>query len=241
MNTDSRQWSALYMQEPVMPGGGEFKRDWVQYYDDTPDEISPTTNRYILVDPASGRRKDRDNDYTSMWVVGLGQDGNYYVLDMVRDKLTLTERGRELIRLHRKWKPMEVRYEHVGMQADIEYMRELQRQQTYRFAITEVKATVEKDTRIRRLIPLFEHRKVSFPTSMHRTMHDGITRNMVEQFVEEELLAFPGSKHDDALDALARIVEPDLSLVWPRAFEDDREQRQRYEAKRRTAGAWAAV
>jgi predicted phage terminase large subunit-like protein len=241
MNTDSRQWGALYMQEPVPAGGGEFKRDWLEWYSDDPDSISAGTNRYILVDPASGRRKDKDNDYTSMWVVGLGTDGNYYVLDLVRDKLSLTERGAELMRLHRKWKPIDTRYEHVGMQGDIEYIRTLQNQQNYRFSITEVKATIEKDTRIRRLIPLFERRKVWLPMSIHRTLHDGVTRNLIDVFIEEELLAFPGSRHDDALDALSRLVEPDLSLVWPRQVEDDREQRERYKAKRKSAGAWAAL
>ena len=241
MNTDSRQWSALYMQEPVPAGGGEFKRDWVEWYGDDPETVGTGTNKYILVDPASGRRKDKDNDFTSMWVVGLGADGNYYVLDLVRDKLSLTERGAELMRLHRKWKPLEVRYEHVGMQADIEYIRTLQNQQNYRFSIVEVKAVIEKDTRIRRLIPLFERRKVWFPMTIHRTLHDGVTRNLVDVFVEDELLPFPGSRHDDALDALSRIVEPDLSLVWPRQVDDDRDKRERYVAKRKQAGAWAAL
>jgi predicted phage terminase large subunit-like protein len=241
MNTDARQWNALYMQEPITPGGGEFKRDWLEWYEDAPDKLRDGMNVYILVDPASGRRKDKDNDYTSMWVIGCAADRNYYVLDLVRDKLTLTERGRELMRLHRKWKPYQVRYEHVGMQGDIEYVRELQRQQNYRFSITEVGGSTEKDTRIRRLIPLFEHRRVWFPQSLSRTMHDGVSRNLVEQFVEEELLAFPGPKHDDALDALARIAEPDMPIVWPKGADEDEESRDRYRRKPTQRSSWAAV
>jgi predicted phage terminase large subunit-like protein len=242
MNTESRQWNALYMQEPVPAGGGEFKRDWIEWYNEAPTDVAHNCNRYILIDPASGRRKDKDNDFTSMWVIGCAEDRNYYVLDLVRDKLTLTERATTLIKLHRKWKPYQVRYEHIGMQGDIEFIRELQRQQNYRFSITEVGGTVEKNTRIRRLIPLFERGRVWLPHTLHRTQHDGITRNLIEQFIEEELLAFPGPRHDDALDALARIAEPDLSVVWPKGDEQDEDKRDRYSKKSapRTS-PWAAI
>ena len=242
MNTESRQWNALYMQEPVPAGGGEFKRDWIEWYNEAPTDVAHNCNRYILIDPASGRRKDKDNDFTSMWVIGCAEDRNYYVLDLVRDKLTLTERATTLIQLHRKWKPYQVRYEHIGMQGDIEFIRELQRQQNYRFSITEVGGTVEKNTRIRRLIPIFEGRRVWFPHTLHRTQHDGVTRNLVDQFIEEELLAFPGPRHDDSLDALARIVEPDMPVVWPKGDVDEGEKKDRYALKaQRKTSAWAAA
>ncbi len=35
-------------------------------------------------------------------------------------------------------------------------------------------------------------------------------------FVEEEYFPFPFGLHDDMLDALSRIAEPDLKLVWPK-------------------------
>jgi hypothetical protein len=37
----------------------------------------------------------------------------------------------------------------------------------------------------------------------------------VRAFVEEEYNAFPVGLHDDMLDALSRMEEPDLRLVWP--------------------------
>jgi predicted phage terminase large subunit-like protein len=241
LNTDSRMWSSLYMQQPVAPGGGEFKRDWIERYDGPGDKLGGQMNRYLLVDPASGRRKDKDNDFTSIWVIGCAEDRNYYALDFVRDKLTLTERAAEVMRLHRKWKPYQVRYEHVGMQGDIEHLREVQRQQNYRYSITECgTGGVEKDTRIRRLLPLFEHRRMYFPTSIHRTLHDGQTRDILEDFIEQELLAFPGPRHDDGLDSLARIAEPDMPIIWPKGAEET-EKKDRYARQNRKTSAWAAV
>jgi predicted phage terminase large subunit-like protein len=241
-NTDSRQWLSLYMQQPVAPGGGEFKRDWIEYYEADPEEVGEGTNKYLLVDPASGRRKDKGNDYTTMWVLGLGADKNYYVLDLVRDKLNLTERTAELFRLHAKWKPLQTRYEEYGMQADIEHIRYVQNLKNYRFAITPVGGAVVKEQRIRRMIPIFEQHRMWLPTSIHRTMHDGVTRNMIDQFVEEELLAFPGSRHDDGLDAMARIAEPDpeLSLVWPKEMKDANEKKDRYRPTHRSTSSWAS-
>ena len=36
-------------------------------------------------------------------------------------------------------------------------------------------------------------------------------------FIEEEMCAFPVGLHDDMIDALSRIAEPDLPLVWPQS------------------------
>src|ERR1700741_919048 len=105
-----------------------FREEWLRFYD---KDASSGTNRYILVDPASGKRPS--NDYTSMWVVGLGADKNYYVLDMIRDRLNLTQRASTLMMLHRKWEPLQVRYEKVGMQADVEHIRTVQDAENYRF------------------------------------------------------------------------------------------------------------
>lgn len=209
-----REWSALYMQRPAPGGGGEFRRDWLREYEATPEAAGKGTNKYILVDPAGEKRPG--NDYTSIWVIGLGADGNYYWLDGIRDRLNLTERGSAVMRLHRKWKPLGVRYERYGMMADIQYLRELQDRENYRFTVTEVAGSLKKEDRIRRLLPMMEQGKFYLPRTMHYTDAEGAVRDLVKVFVEEELMAFPAGLHDDMLDALARIAEPDLPLTWPR-------------------------
>lgn len=233
---DARSWFALYQQEPRPIGGGEFRRDWVNYYDGTPESVKEGTNRYLLVDAANEKRKN--SDYTAMWVVGLGQDENIYVLDIVRDRLNLTERCNEVMRLHRKWKPREVRYEKYGMMADIDHIKFLQGQQNYRFTVQEVGGQTPKNDRIRRLIPYFEEGRVWFPRTIHRTMHDGVTRELINDFIEQELLAFPVGKHDDMVDSLARLVEPELVLTWPKI--DVPIRNERYSAKLTKGTAWTA-
>lgn len=190
-----------------------FKREWLRYY-----KIQPTkTNNYILVDAASSKKKG--SDYTAMWVIGLGTDGNYYALDMVRDRLTLTERADRLFELHRKWKPRQVRYERYGMMADIEHIKTRQEKDSYRFDIVEVAGQTSKIDRIGRLLPLFEQGKIWLPESLHKTNYERVAVDLVRAFVEEEYVPFPVGIHDDMSDALARICEPDLPLVWPKEEE----------------------
>lgn len=198
------------LQDPKADETQGFREDWLRYYK---ADASAGTNRYILVDPASGKRKT--NDYTSVWVVGLAPDGNYNVLDMVRDRLNLTQRGKLVMQLHRKWKPLQVRYERYGMMADIEYIRTLQEAENYRFEVTEVGGQTSKPDRIKRLIPLFEQGKVYLPETLHKTNYEGTVEDLVSIFVQQEYKPFPVSLHDDMLDALARIAEPELTLSWP--------------------------
>lgn len=231
-----REWSALYMQEPIPGGGGEFRREWPKFYKDR--SIGSGMNKYILVDPAGENRKDKDNDYTAIWVVGLNSDENYYILDAIRDRLNLTERGRAVMRLHRKYRPLETRYERYSMQADIPYILELQERENYRFHVTEVAGKLKKEDRVRRLIPLFEQGKFYFPDTLYYTDSEGVPRDLVSVFVEEEMCAFPAGAHDDMLDSLARIAEPDLPLVWP--LDETEEKEDRYGRPYGGYSAWAA-
>lgn len=198
------------LQDPKADEAQGFREDWLKYWHKEP---SNNTNKYLLVDAANDKKKG--SDYTCAWVVGLGPDKNYYVLDIVRDRLNLTERGKLVMRLHRKWKPQGVRYERYGMMGDVQFIQHLQEEQNYRFAITEVGGQTPKNDRIRRLIPLFEQGRVFLPTHLHMTGYDGKTVDMVRSFIDDEYKAFPVSAHDDMLDALARIEEPDLPLAWP--------------------------
>src|SRR5712692_5015488 len=111
---DARNWLALYQQRPRPDSGGEFKREWIRHYKNKP----LTTNNYILVDPAGEKKQGRD--YTAIWVLGAGHDQNLYALDMVRDRLSLTERTEIIFDFHRKYHPKKVGYEKYGKDSDIE-------------------------------------------------------------------------------------------------------------------------
>lgn len=174
-------------------------------------------NRYLLVDPAGERKKA--SDYTVMLVVALAPDGNRYLLDGVRDRLNLTGRAAALFRLHRAWRPLATGYEKYGMQADIEHVRAEQERRNYRFDITPLGGPMPKKDRIRRLVPEFEQGRMLLPHHLPFMDAEGKRRDLAREFVDEEYLAFPVSRHDDMLDCLARILDPDLGAEFP-ALDD---------------------
>lgn len=194
-----------------------FRREWLRHYKAIRADQWAKMNRYLLVDAASSKKKG--SDYTAMGVIGLNTDGNYMVLDFIRDRLNLAERAERLFTLHRRWaikKP--VRYERYGMMGDIEHIKDRQERENYRFPIIEVAGKTPKPDRIKRLLPIFEQSRFWLPTTLHVVDYQGESHDLVRDFVEEEYMAFPVGAHDDVFDMFARIAEPgpEFNLDWPK-------------------------
>lgn len=204
-------FSAQYLLNPKADETQGFVRAWVE------DRHSGLAwggmNTYLLFDPASSKKKS--SDYTAAWAVGLNSDNRVYILDILRDRLNLQQRTKVLFEWHRKYEPMETRYEKYGKDSDIEHILEEQKKQNYRFEIKVVAGQTSKNDRIKRLIPYFEQQRIVLPRTLHYTGYDGKTNDLVHDFIEQEFLGFPVGIHDDMLDALARLLEPDLPLLWP--------------------------
>ena len=228
---DPRSWISLYQQEPRPMEGADFKRSWIQRYA-SPPKVS---NKIILVDPAGDPNKKtaskrKKSDFTAMWVLALGSDENIYVVDGLRDRLNLTQRADALFALHKKHKPMQVRYEQYGLQADVEHVKSEMERRQYRFAIKEVGGGIEKNARIRRLIPYFEGGRIWLPLEMKRESVLGQTYDVVNDFIEQEYATFPVGRYDDSFDCLARLAEPSLTLPWPEDEDDSEPGMQMWQA-----------
>lgn len=213
-----------YLQEPVPIGGGEFKDRWVQYYQD--GGIKPKTmNICILCDPSAGeeinKRKKKTSDFTAFTVIGLAPDNNYYLLDMVRDRLNPTERVETLFVLHRKWnelggKPPKVGYEKYGLMSDTHYIKEKKKQDAYNFNLIELGGQISKETRIRRLIPDMEQGRWWFPANLMYADNEGRSFDLVRELVMSEMPTFPKARFDDMLDAMSRVYDAEMEMIFPR-------------------------
>ena len=224
-------FSCQMLQNPKGDKMQGFRREWLRYAASDGEGM----NKYILVDPANEKKKSSDN--TAVWVVGLAEDRNYYVLDFVYDRLNLTERTDELFRLHRKWQPAGVGYEKYGKDSDIEHIKYVQNAQNYRFDITALGGKLNKLDRIRRLIPVCEQGKLYLLPELHRTNWEGRTIELVNYWLTFEYDAFPVGVHDDGLDSLSRILDPEMITSWPMPVEAER---RRYEG-RRVNRSWRAA
>lgn len=233
-NQGSYTFSSQQLLDPIADSSQGFKKEWLNFHE---SESFANLNTYIIVDPANEKKKT--SDFTAMVVVGLGSDENLYVLDWVRDRLSLIERTNELLMLHRKYRPKQpVIYEKYGMQADVAHIKDTCRRINYRFKITEIGGNLSKVDRIRKLIPVFEQGRIYLPETCYKTNYEKKTQNLTEVFINEEYSAFPYGIHDDMLDALARILDENVKLVWPKILE--KEDRYVCKARARNTSAWSA-
>jgi len=204
-------------------------------------EVRPATlNIYIMVDPASSRKKT--SDYTAISVIAI--DGNYnkILIDGVREKLKLRERWRTMRDLRKKWmrqpgiQNVYVGYERYGMQSDIEYFEERMEIEGEHFDITELNwprdGEQSKYDRIQRLTADFTDKKFYLPaivkdeTSGQKRMREinqpwrilkPVRRYDHERKIYSlnkefviEYLTYPFSTHDDMLDSASRIYDMDV-------------------------------
>ena len=204
-------FSCQMLQDPKADSVIGFREEWLRYWH--PENLGKM-NRYIIVDPANTKKKK--SDYTAMVVIGKGADDNFYMIDMIRDRLDLPGKCEALMDLHRKYKPNMVYYEEYGAMADIQHIHYVQDKEQYHFAITRVAGKLSKMDRIQSLIPLFKEERIWIPTKLLKNDYEGIPKDLIKVFVNDEYLNFPYSAHDDMLDALSRINDPNVSIRPPK-------------------------
>ena len=207
-------FSAQMLQNPTADKAMGFKREWIKHYDMLPKDLFGW-NLYLLCDPAGEKKKD--NDYTVMGVIGLAPDGNYYLIEAIRDRLNLAERTRKIFYFHRKYNTLikGVGYEKYGKDSDIEHIKETMEKENYRFEVLPLGGAMSKNDRIRLLVPDFEQSRFYIPHKMHFVDHEGVVQDFIHALIEDEYIPFPVGTHDDILDFMARIKDPKLCAIFP--------------------------
>lgn len=201
-------FAGQYQQRPTPKGGNVFKKDWIQYY----DKLSfSSMNKYMFIDPANS--KSNKSDYTAIIILGTGEDKNYYILDMIRDRINIKERIDLIIHLHKKYNPLNVGYQINGTESEPLQLKMEMERLNYRFGVEEIRNNNPKFNRITRLQPPFADKKIYLPRVLYKTNYQGITFDVIDQFIHKELEAYPNGLHDDLLDALSMIF--DMNIIFP--------------------------
>ena len=232
----------LYCDPNAGAGGRKFEKEWLTFYDpDKRREYMRDGDVLILCDSAGER--SNTSDFTSYWTVSLRADGVAYVVDIVRDRLSLTQRATALLRMHHRARSSfyECRYERYGAMSDIEHIQYVLKEKDRRMKIVRVGGLTDKDSRIERLIPWFENARLALPKKfMYRTA-TGDRVDLIEQFIYDEYLPFPAGTFKDMLDSLSRIADTEgkitiganegkkipLTLRWPGDPEMEKEPKTR--------------
>lgn len=205
-------FSAQYLNDPVPEEDAIFKRQWFNYYI-SDDVRGKFMNHFLLIDPAISLKKDAD--YTAMVVPGVDEHSNIFIKDISRARMLPNEIINEIFRLRDKWHLNEVALEQVAFQKVLGYsIREDPRFKKHPFHIIELKPNDRsKDQRIKGLQPLYENGKI---------FHDqGLPNNI---YLEDELVRFPRSSHDDIIDALAYVTD----IIYPAKQKTSRNHHHRY-------------
>jgi predicted phage terminase large subunit-like protein len=213
-------YSTQMLLNPIAKKDQRFRYEWLKWYRTLPEQLS----LYLLCDPANEKkRKMTGNDYTVYWLWGLDSNDNRFLVDAIRDKLTLVERWKMLKQMRKKHPRIQrIGYEQYGMTADIQHFESMMEIEGNYFShmIVELGGNrLSKEDRIARLIPSFEQGRVYLPEHLEYEDKEGSTIDLVQVFVNEEYLRFPFSQHDDLLDAASRIEDKVLEACKP--LDDD--------------------
>jgi predicted phage terminase large subunit-like protein len=197
-NTDPRQWSALYLQNPVPAEGTFFKRDWFKWYD---PRVVPVCHRYASSDFAV---TDGGGDWTEIWTHGVDPSNNLYLgLDAYSGQVTADVWIEALVRQFRKWKP----FAHFGESGVIR--RAIEAPLTRRMHETGAFTRLEWITRSKD--------KPAMARALQARMAMGkvyLPDNEAGHALSVQMLAFPGSGHDDKVD-MAALMALAIDMAHP--------------------------
>jgi len=229
---------------PLAGSQQEFDPEWMRPY-----EVRPKTlNVYILVDYAGSRTSGSSR--TAFACIGVDRHFNKYLLDGAAHKMSLDDRWILLKRMRNKWinqpgiQSISVGYERYGAQSDIQHFEAMMRIEGNAFPIQEVnwprQGEVDKDNRIRRLIPDHKNWRFFYPytgdeTSKQRDVRErdqkyliakiikqkdeeGQIYDVVEYLRDNEFRFFPATTNKDLMDAMSRIY--DMEIEPPMIYDE---------------------
>ncbi len=192
------------MNQPIPIGSGMFKREYFKYFTERDGIITledgtsvslANCNIYMTCDIAMTQKEY--SDYTVLLITAVSPKNHMFVLDYTRERWEDPDRIiAEMFRLHKKYPQIRfVGVEEVAAQRwlIVNLRKEMDRLGYYDFAVRGLKADKDKVRRISQLQPRFENHSVHIKAHMNE--------------LEEELMLFPKSAHDDVSDALAYVLQ----------------------------------
>lgn len=185
-------WSALFQQEPVSSESQEFKPQFLQYR--TIEQIRGLeTANYLTIDTAISQKASADN--TGFCLNFVDNQGKWNIKAW-KMKISPMELIDHLFDLQNEYRLVQIGIEEtIYLQAIKPFLDEEMRRRNRYLRIIPLKHNqVQKETRIRGLIPRYESYSV-----FHIKGHC--------EDLEEEQLQFPKGIHDDILDAEAYQIQ----------------------------------
>lgn len=187
----SIEFSCLYQQQPINEETAEFKQKWFKYFRD--DECPGNMRIFTTVDPAISKKASADD--SCVMTVGVTPDNVKFVLEYTNAKLNPSELIEEIFRHYDKYNPVQVGIETVAYQEALSHFLKIEMKKRNTFMkIEEIRTHQDKEGKIRGLIPHYQNGVIYHRVGFCDTL-------------EQQLLRFPISAHDDVMDALAMQLQ----------------------------------
>ena len=186
---DPREFASLYQQSPYIQGGNIIKSSWWSKTDDAPECST------IIISCDTAFKKTETADYSVMMVIGMDENSDIHILDIIRDRYDFPELKRAAITLNAKWRGRGLRGFYVEDKASGQSLVQELRNQSG-MAVIPVKVGTDKVSRLNAVLPLIEGGRVFIPNEAQ----------WLDSFMDEAQ-SFPDGKHDDMIDALSMGLE----------------------------------
>lgn len=208
---DKVQFHAQYYNNPNDPDGGGIDRAYFQYYN--PSFLSRQSGKWSY----KGRRLNvfaaidfafslaKRADYTSIVVVGVDADRNYYVLDVDRFKANgIGDYFQRILHLHQKWDFRKLRAEVTSAQVVIvnDLKMNYIRPHGLALSIEEFKPNRYGGTKMERMMAVLQPKYQNMQIWHY---HGGNCQTL------EEELVLTNPPHDDVMDALSNAIETSIA------------------------------
>jgi predicted phage terminase large subunit-like protein len=209
---------AQYQQDPIPLEGNLFKRAWFRYYTPT---SKPRKFDRVVQSWDTALKIGEANDYsvcTSWGVLG----GDYYLLDVLRERLEYPDLKRRAIALASSFKPNAILVEDTSAGASL--VQDLRRETRLRPIALSV-AHGDKEARAVQQSAKVEAGQVFLPEEAP----------WLDTFCSE-MVAFPGGAHDDQVDSVTQFLRWITGRPGPRLERPNPERPSGLPARARPSG-----
>ncbi len=179
-------FAAQYQQNPVPLKGSMIQKSWLKYYS-SQDKIE--FSQIIQSWDTAIKAKD-ENDY-SVGITLSVSNGSYYILDIKRVKVEFPELLTTVQNFANQWQPQAILVEDKASGQSLIQSLKID----IKIPIIAIKPKFDKITRFAIHTPLFEAGKIFLRHAANWRMD-----------LEQELLSFPKSTHDDQVDGLSQAL-----------------------------------
>jgi predicted phage terminase large subunit-like protein len=187
-----REFASLYMQSPYIAGGNLIKTEWWRYY---PKDLRPTQFAAVIIAADTAFKKTEQADYSVFVVAGLDRNGDIYILDVLRQKLTYPDLRAKAITINTLWRGKGLRGLYIEDKASGQSLIQDLRRETG-IAVIPYRVVRDKVARVNAILPMIEGGRVFLPEEAP----------WLDAFIDE-CISFPSGTHDDQVDALSLALD----------------------------------